>query len=386
MEELGTYLQEILTSEELVCLPGFGGFISKHVSSGFDPSKNIFTPPHKQIAFNERLCDESESLLTLIQKRKNLQRTDALKEIEKYVDQVKDSLNSNSEYTITGLGLLYTNNKGTIGFKADISPSLDPLNFGLPQILIKYSPLERSTNFLQKPKDRKAMSTLDLQSVPDPGSPGDNPSKAKNAKSEKQGNPLIWLYIITPIILLGGMAMFLGGTDDGRKVLANMNILPSPAAPADSVFSDSVSSADMSLEETPASSESPTSTESFDNAASAEETISKTDNQTWGEEPVKSKQEEIAKTDEPVLAIANIINGKSGRCFVIVGGFENKKNAFKLREKLVQDGLEAKIIAPTSTSNLYRVSLGDYAEKATALQKADELKSSYGDNLWVMIY
>ncbi len=382
MEEIKEYVKEILITDEVVCLPGLGGFISKHVSSRYDQSTNIFTPPHKQIAFNDRLTNESENLLFLIQKRTKTSAETAKIELSKFVESIKSALQQNKEYNFNGLGLFYSQEDGSINFKAEVSPAIDPLNFGLPQILIKFSPIETPTKFLQKPKDRKAMSTIDLQSVPDPGSPGDNPLKNNNDKKEKS---LVWLYIITPIILLGGMAMFLGGTDDGRKVLANMNIIHAPM-PADSVFSDSALNRDMALEDPMVDSATNAPTESFDNAVSAEETIKKTEKQTWGEEPLKSKQEEIAKTDVHTLTIANLIKGKSGRCFVIAGGFSKRKNAIRFREKLVQEGLESKIIAPVEAGSLYRVSLGDYPEKAVALKKAEELKPTYGDNIWVMIY
>ena len=62
MEELELYVKEILITDELVSIPGLGGFISKHVPSNFDPSTHIFTPPHKQIAFNERLNIEGDKL------------------------------------------------------------------------------------------------------------------------------------------------------------------------------------------------------------------------------------------------------------------------------------------------------------------------------------
>ncbi|MBC7390387.1 MAG: SPOR domain-containing protein [Opitutaceae bacterium] len=382
MEEIKKCVKEILTTNEVVCLPGLGGFISKHVSSNYDQSTHIFTPPHKQIAFNERLINDSDNLLLLISERKRTSKETARIELSAFVEFIKSSLQKNKEFNFTGLGLLYFQENGSISFKADISPAIDPFNFGLPQILIKFSPIETPNKFLQKPKDRKAMSTIDLQSVPDPGSPGDNPQRNKNDKKEKS---LVWLYIITPIILIGGMAMFLAGTDDGRKVLANMHIMSTPM-PADSVFSDSAINQDMIVEEPVIDSSAIAQTESFDNAVSAEETIKKTETQTWGEEPVKSKQEEIAKTDVHTLAVANLIKGKSGRCFVIAGGFSNRKNAIRFREKLVQEGLESKIIAPAEDGSLYRVSLGDYAEKTVAIKKAEELKPTYGENIWVMIY
>ena len=37
-------------------------------------------------------------------------------------------------------------------------------------------------------------------------------------------------------------------------------------------------------------------------------------------------------------------------------------------------------------SELFRVSLGDYSDKAAAQEKANGLKSDYGNELWIMQY
>ena len=56
--EVQNYLQELIATEEMVCLPGLGGFISKQVSAKLDPATHLFTPPHNQLAFNERLTED----------------------------------------------------------------------------------------------------------------------------------------------------------------------------------------------------------------------------------------------------------------------------------------------------------------------------------------
>jgi cell division protein FtsN len=69
-----------------------------------------------------------------------------------------------------------------------------------------------------------------------------------------------------------------------------------------------------------------------------------------------------------------------------VAGFSKKKNAVRLREKLINEGLESKILAPLEDGGLYRVSLADFEDRETALKKSEELKSDHGDNLWVKAY
>jgi cell division protein FtsN len=75
------------------------------------------------------------------------------------------------------------------------------------------------------------------------------------------------------------------------------------------------------------------------------------------------------------------------RYYVIVGGFGVKKNAHKLRNKLINKGnTDAKLILPPADKNLLKVSVADYSTFQEAAAKADELKSEFGNSVWVFKY
>ena len=382
------YLQELVSTEEMVCLPDFGGFITKQVSARFDSATHIFTPPTRQIAFNERLTDDGGKFINHLIKKEKLTFEQASEEVRLFVKEIKAQLYTNKEYKLCDLGTFYFSTDKTVTFKTDSLSYSDPEHFGLPQILVKYQPvIKYNKDYLQKPKDRKAMSNQEIPSTPD--SENENESQEIQdthiEKPVKKQGSLMWLYIVTPLVLFGGLGTFLGVTPDGRKVLANMHLIKSEPIEADSTeLQENATEEDLNQESTETTEATPD--ESFDNATSAEETIKKTDSESWGNTTVEAKQEEIANTEDAKLSTANLINGKSGRFFIIVGGFSSKKNAVKLREKLISDGLEAKVISPMAGSELFRVSLGDYSDKAAAQEKANGLKSDYGNELWIMQY
>lgn len=382
------YLQELVSTEEMVCLPDFGGFITKQVSARFDSATHIFTPPTRQIAFNERLTDDGGKFINHLIKKEKLTFEQASEEVRLFVKEIKAQLYTNKEYKFCDLGTFYFSTDKTVTFKTDSLSYSDPEHFGLPQILVKYQPvIKYNKDYLQKPKDRKAMSNQEIPSTPD--SENENESQEIQdthiEKPVKKQGSLMWLYIVTPLVLFGGLGTFLGVTPDGRKVLANMHLIKSEPIEADSTeLQENATEEDLNQESTETTEATPD--ESFDNATSAEETIKKTDSESWGNTTVEAKQEEIANTEDAKLSTANLINGKSGRFFIIVGGFSSKKNAVKLREKLISDGLEAKVISPMAGSELFRVSLGDYSDKAAAQEKANGLKSDYGNELWIMQY
>lgn len=389
--DLTFYLQELISTEEMVCLPDLGGFITKQVPAHFDSANHIFTPPTKQIAFNERLTDDGGKLVNYLIKKENLTFEQASEKITHFIKEIKSQLEATNEYKLDDLGTFYFSTDKIITFKTDSFSYSDSENFGLPQLLIKYQPIIKSNkDYLQKPKDRKAMSNQEIPSTPDSENEHENESSEEiqethSSKPVKKQSSLMWLYIVTPLVLFGGLGTFLGVTPDGRKVLANMHLIKSEPIEADSTeLSETATEEDLNQEATETTEE--TANESFDNATSAEETIKKTESESWGGTTVEAKQEEIAKTEDVKLSTANLINGKSGRFFIIVGGFSSKRNAVKLREKLISDGLEAKVISPMAGSELYRVSLGDYSDKAAAQEKSNTLKSDYGNELWIMQY
>jgi cell division protein FtsN len=385
--DIKQHILTLISQEEMAYIPNLGGIMSKQTTARLDASTHIFYPPTKELAFNDRLVTSDSKLAALISNEENCSLSEAEKQIASFVDMVKKELSVHQKYTLEDIGTFHSMEQGTITFQSKLSSKADSHNFGLPSILINnFIKEESNKKIFSKPKDRNAMSTLDLQSVPDPASPGDNPPNTRPGKKEPATSSLTWLYVLTPIVLLGLFGIFLGITEDGKKMLSSMTSIgskqedttstPSPASELETATETAVVTQDAT----------PAAVESFDNAVSAEETIKKTEKEKWGEEPTKSKQEAIAKSEEVTYSTANIITGKSGRYFVIVGGFLKKRNAVKLREKLINDGLESKVLAPMEEGGLYRVSLADYDNLEAALKKADELKASHGDNLWVKSY
>lgn len=385
--DIKPHISSLIAQEEMVYVPGLGGFMSKQSSARLDTSSHIFHPPSKELAFNDRLTSSDNKLAKQISELEKCSLVLAEQQIEVFVNSIKSELKQHGNYHLEGVGIFYAADQDSISFQGKLSSHADTSSFGLPSILVKSAIQEDSKKKLfTKPKDRNAMSTLDLQSVPDPASPGDNPSS--NGKKEPEKNSLTWLYVLTPVVLFGVFGVFLGISDDGKKMLASMHVISAPVGEGDSSAAEHATASELenATDQATIADEAPSSTESFDNAVSADETIKKSANEKWGEEPTKSDQEFIAKSKDVELSTATIITGKSGRYFVIVGGFSKKRNAVKLREKLINEGLESKIIAPIQNDGLYRVSLADFDNREVAIEKAKEFKSNFGNNIWVKSY
>lgn len=381
--EILDHILSLLSEEEMVYVSGLGGFITKEVPSRLDSATNILYPPSKEVVFNDRLVAADTKLAELVSELEGCSLEEANQHIATFVDTVKKEISTHHKFHLEGVGTFYEEEGGLV-FKDKLSPSADSQNFGLPSILIKHVQSDQQKKLFNKPKDRNSMSTLDLQSVPDPASPGDNSNQNRTEKKPEAPSSMTWLYVLTPIVLLGLFGVFLGITEDGKKMLASMHVIHTHVE-SDTAATE-LHETEGATEQATVTEETPAVTESFENTATAEETLKKSEGEKWGEEPTKSPQEKISKSTEVKYSTANIIQGKSGRFFVIVGGFAKKHNAVKLREKLVEEGLESKILAPIESDGLFRVSLADFDNMSAALQKAEEMKGNYGENIWVKAY
>ncbi|MBW8050651.1 MAG: SPOR domain-containing protein [Cytophagales bacterium] len=91
-------------------------------------------------------------------------------------------------------------------------------------------------------------------------------------------------------------------------------------------------------------------------------------------------------TTRPVSKAGSMITNKTGQFYIIIGGFSIKSNALKLRNKLLAEGMDAKIIVPDISNRLHKVSIADYDNLDKALRNLNGLRAKYGNAIWVMSY
>lgn len=90
--------------------------------------------------------------------------------------------------------------------------------------------------------------------------------------------------------------------------------------------------------------------------------------------------EEVVETKEPVLTI----NGKTGRFYIITGGYSRLESAEASREAIRKQGQEAKVLLPLAGSKLYRVSAADFDTKEEALAQLNSYRKLFGETTWVL--
>lgn len=101
------------------------------------------------------------------------------------------------------------------------------------------------------------------------------------------------------------------------------------------------------------------------------------------EEPVI---EEPVTPAEPVKGSLFTISSASGSYYVVVGSFIDDDLAKDHSERLNVAGTNTFIIEPYANNRYYRLAVGNFDTWSQAAQKMQELKTTFGEEIWVLKY
>jgi hypothetical protein len=101
---------------------------------------------------------------------------------------------------------------------------------------------------------------------------------------------------------------------------------------------------------------------------------------------VVSKPVEVAPPPEPTTGQIDTIVSRTGRYYVIISASIDDDLALDYAKKLSAQGVSCKVLGSPDKRGYHQLSVADFDNRQDALAKADELKGTYGDNIWVMKY
>ena len=114
----------------------------------------------------------------------------------------------------------------------------------------------------------------------------------------------------------------------------------------------------------------------------------------------KRQQEEDAaaqstEEDDESLAVVeevtergevSTISEATSRYYVVIGSFIDVDLAMDLGKELAANGVNTTLISPYSKKKLFRLAVANYGSFGEAASAINDLKSEYGENLWVLKY
>lgn len=124
-------ISELLYRHDCVIVPGFGGFVSRSHSAGFNKGNQLLFPPAKHILFNRNLIHNDGLLMTALMERNAISFEEATKLTEEYRQYIQSLLSAKKRFELQNIGLLYIDGENSLRFeaKADMNFLFDAFGF-----------------------------------------------------------------------------------------------------------------------------------------------------------------------------------------------------------------------------------------------------------------
>ena len=378
------HIKSLLYDHDCVIIPEFGGLITRYVSARINPVKHTLAPPSKKIAFNEKLVLNDGLLISTIAYQSNVSKEEAQRMVSAFVHQARTKLHAENRYELEDIGVFRYNAERRLVFDYVESDNLLEASFGLPELVARPIRVEEPAVLRTLIKERQQ--------------PEEVNQKLPFRKRLKRA------YNIAAGLAMGGLTVsalyFLSLQTDYN--LSSLNPLSfsngqfmsvNPASAADRYASDFVPLTEEERLATyepimPAFAPVAVADEyavegAAGHAFEGEGIALAGEAEGFTSEEVTEESapvEEVVETKEPVLTI----NGKTGRFYIITGGYSRLESAEASREAIRKQGQEAKVLLPLAGSKLYRVSAADFDTKEEALAQLNSYRKLFGETTWVL--
>ncbi|MFD2245014.1 SPOR domain-containing protein [Pontibacter ruber] len=385
------HIKSLLYDHDCVIIPDFGGLIARYVSARINPVKHTLAPPSKRIAFNEKLVLSDGLLISTFAHAKGVSHEEAQRLVAEFVHQAKVKLDTENRFELQGIGLFKYNAERRIEFEYVEADNLLEDSFGLPELVARPLRVEEPAVLRTLIKERHQQEPV--------------PVKMLLRRRLKR------IYNVTAGLVLGGIAvtgvyLLSLQTDYNLSSLNPISLfnagqpynsqLTSKYATDYEPFSEedratayeriipayTVAALDEIEAEVPTTDVEDSTAllaaqeEVVESIAASNEAQAEVNQEVTLEEKVT---EAPAETKAPVLTI----NRKTGRFYVITGGYSRLKNAEENRDEIGQKGFAAKVLVPGRGSRLYRVSVADFATAEEAQAAVPALRKTFGETIWV---
>jgi len=325
---IGQYISDLLQEHDEVSLPGIGTFFKRTVNASFDAHECVYYPPSYKVDLKDGEA-LSSLLIDYIVNTKRISESSAIYFIERFAENLKNSLEKDSSITILPLGTLTKD--GTV-------LALEPAS------------LDTSADFfgLQPVKELN----LRASSLVEEG--------ADLFPNEESQSNRTWMWILGSILLIGtiiGLVYFY--YPQYLKNLTNnkqKNKITGPVAP--DTVKNSVSFADSIVNQLEKQGLHGSEVEK------AQDTL-KISSKTTSPDSLKIKQ-------QPPIVYE-----------IIVGSFALASEAETSVKHLRNKGIDAKLVVDTRKPK-FKVSLGTFTNSAAANKEKQRIQQDINKEAWIL--
>jgi len=127
--EINQYIKELLLLNDCVIIPQFGGFVANYKTATIE--NNIFFPPSKEIAFNNKLVSNDGLLINYISDCERIDYYSAKQKLESFVEETLLNLEKNRNVYFDGIGYLHYDSRENLLFEPQLKQNLLVEAYGL---------------------------------------------------------------------------------------------------------------------------------------------------------------------------------------------------------------------------------------------------------------
>ncbi|ASZ11778.1 hypothetical protein KTO58_16015 [Chitinophaga pendula] len=117
------YIQDVLTRQQVCCLPHIGTFTLQHIPSRYNVVDHTITPPGQTVTFENKWTDDG-SCAEWIASKENLVPAVAQRKLDKYTDELKATLLAGQSLIIPGIGSLKADAMQHIYLEPEVLPEI----------------------------------------------------------------------------------------------------------------------------------------------------------------------------------------------------------------------------------------------------------------------
>ena len=127
--EINHYIKELLLLNDCVIIPEFGGFVANYKPASIENNK--FSPPTKEIAFNNKLISNDGLLVSYISNSEGINYFEAKRKLDNFVEETLLNLERNRNVYFEGVGYLHYDSRENLQFEPQLKQNLLVESYGL---------------------------------------------------------------------------------------------------------------------------------------------------------------------------------------------------------------------------------------------------------------
>ncbi|PRY47283.1 sporulation related protein [Spirosoma oryzae] len=382
MATVTDYLKKLLYQYDCVVVPELGAFLTHYQPASFSESTGLFLPPRKRVAFNEALRLDDGILANYIMLHEPVSREGAQRLISQFVQALHQTIGSSDRFDLDGIGSFTTNEEGRLQFEPSLRHNFFGEAYGLGELPVQLI-------------NRQPVQERVLEAVPMPVTalgPVRVRDEADAVLTPLRRSTPYW-RIAASLLLIGslGAVSYFTVIEPGAPLRSGLDPASLFRFPATTTVTSVAAPTPVYV--ATAAETTPAEPVVAPVPVAAPAPVSATRPAVATTSTVKPAASEVvtptAIVAAPKLAPKRIIRSADDddSFTIIAGSFASKRNALRLRRRLVKAGYtEAYVIPPYTRKQLYKVAAAGFDDRQEALDNIDMVSRLARTSPWIFTH